>query len=116
MLMFEVFKRFGKFIKYGLQSVVAIVAIITLCVDMSGEVAALALFGGLLVIGIVEGLARAVVWIVSGYEAKEGILKMIKNSLISNSDATGEEAKDALEKRVYHTDRYANAMQLLIGS
>ncbi len=49
-------------------------------------------------------------------DAKEGVLKMIENSLKTNKDAPGEEAKDALEKQAYHTDRYANAMKLLFGA
>lgn len=66
--MFEVFKRFGKFLKYGLQGVTAIATVIMLYYNKSDEGLAIILFlGGSLLIGIIEVLARAVVWIISGY-------------------------------------------------
>lgn len=49
-------------------------------------------------------------------EAKEADLKMIETGVKTNRNTPGEEAKETIEKQIYHTERYANAMQLLLGS
>lgn len=67
--MFEVFKRVGKFVKYGLQGLIATVVIGSIFFGGIRNASELIcfLFLGLLLICIVEGLARATVWIISGY-------------------------------------------------
>ncbi len=65
--MFESFKRFGKFLKYGLQSLMGVVLIVTIFIDMNSEITALAILAGLFLMAVIETLARGIVWIISGY-------------------------------------------------
>lgn len=65
--MFESLKRFGKFLKYGLQGCIGGVSIIVLFSEWDSEMTIIPILSGLFLIALVETIARGVVWIISGY-------------------------------------------------
>ena len=65
--MFEVFKRFGKFLKYGFQSILIIFIIFELFCNGLNKETGWVLIGLITIAGVIELIARAFVWIISGY-------------------------------------------------
>lgn len=65
--MFEMFKRLGKFIKYGIQGFVLIFWICGVLLEFSFFNLIVGGFFALVVIFVVEMFSRIIVWIVSGY-------------------------------------------------
>ncbi len=82
--MFELLKRLGKFIRYGLHSLIVVIVIAHLLFDrLYANEILFSLFTGLLFISFVEVLARTAVWIVSGYFESKPKTKISQKNLNS---------------------------------